>query len=154
MVNQESVDPLMHNDPLLELTGYVLQRAASTNLARLSQRLAPLELRPADVALLFLVASRPGLTQSEIGRNLDIQRANMVPLVARLEKRGLVSRKRVDGRSQSLTLTREGRALVTKVRKVVESHESALLNRVPPEMQPMVLPILTALWGEPPTSKP
>ena len=150
MVNHEPIELPVPNDPLLELTGYVLQRAASTNLARLSERLAPLELRPADVALLFLLAARPGLTQSEIGRNLDIQRANMVPLVGRLEARGLVSRKRVDGRSQSLTLTREGRALMAKVRKIVDSHESALLNRVPREMQPMVLPILMALWGESP----
>ena len=149
MVNRKPADHCASRDPLLELTGYVLQRAASANMTQLTERLAPLKLRPADVALLLLVADRPGLTQSELGRHLDIQRANMVPLVARLEERGVLSRKQVDGRSQGLMLTRSGLALVEKVRQVVSTHEAALLDRVPKEMRPAVLPILMALWGTP-----
>lgn len=136
-------------DPLLRLPGYVLRRASATTLAELNERLAPLGLRHADVALLILVDAGPGLTQSEAGRLLDIQRANMVPFVGRLHRRGLIARRRVDGRSQALALTPTGRLALDRALAVVESYERVLLRRVPKDLRPMVLPILLALWGRP-----
>ena len=134
-------------DPLVRLCGYLLQRAASSALAGLNQRLAPLGLRHAGVALLMLVEARPGITQSQAGRILDIQRANMVPFVARLEALGVIRRKRVDGRSQALELTSRGRVLLERARRVVQAHEGTLLGRVPEELRPVVLPVLMALWS-------
>jgi DNA-binding MarR family transcriptional regulator len=134
------------DDPLRGLAGYVLRRASVATLADLNRRLAPLGLRHAGVALLMLIESRPGITQSEAGRILDIQRANMVPFVARLEKCGLILRRPVDGRSQALELTGRGRLLLVRARRVIAAHEAALLERVPTPLRPMVLPVLTALW--------
>jgi DNA-binding MarR family transcriptional regulator len=136
-------------DPLATLPGYVLRRASATALTELNQRLAPIGLRHADVALLLLVDACPGLTQSDAGRILDIQRANMVPFVGRLRQLGLVDRRRVDGRSQALTLTDAGRALLARARTIVSASERTLLNRVPKQLRPMVLPILLALWNQP-----
>ena len=133
-------------DPLNTLCGYLLQRAASSALAELNQRLAPLGLRHAGVALLMLVEARPGITQSQAGRTLDIQRANMVPFVARLEGLGAMRRRQVDGRSQALELTSRGRLLLERARRVVAAHEAQLLERVPEKLRPMVLPVLLALW--------
>jgi DNA-binding MarR family transcriptional regulator len=138
---------LSTDDPLLSLTGYVLRRASLASQAKLGQRLAPLELRPYEATLLLLVEAFPGVTQSEAGRLLDIQRANMVPVVARLAARGLIQRKPVDGRSQGLWVTRSGQSLMKKVQRIVATDEAALMRRVPEEMQPMVLPILMALWN-------
>jgi DNA-binding MarR family transcriptional regulator len=137
-------------DPLLNLPGYVLRRASAAALAALNERLAPLELRHADVALLMLLEASPGLTQSHAGRILDIQRANMVPFVGRLQGRGIIERRQVDGRSQALDLTGSGRMLLAKARRVVAAHEAALLKRVPKKLRPLVLPVLTALWGREP----
>jgi DNA-binding MarR family transcriptional regulator len=134
------------NDPLVRLCGYLLQRAASSALAELNQRLAPLGLRHAGVALLMLIEARPGITQSQAGRTLDIQRANMVPFVARLEGLGVIRRRQVDGRSQALELTSRGRLLLERARRVVADHEAELLERVPEKLRPMVMPVLTALW--------
>ena len=80
------------SDPLATLPGYVLRRASTAALSGLNRRLAPLGLRHVDASLLLILGARPGTTQSEAGRLLDIQRANMVPIVARLETRGLVGR--------------------------------------------------------------
>ena len=133
-------------DPLVKLSGYLLRRASTAALAELNERLVPLELRHADVAMLMLIDSSPGITQSRAGRVLDIQRANMVPFVARLEARGVMVRRQVDGRSQALALTGRGRRLLARARRVVAAHEAALLGRVPQKLRPMVLPVLTALW--------
>jgi DNA-binding MarR family transcriptional regulator len=137
-------------DPLLRLSGYVLRRASVAALAELNEGLAPLGLRHAAAAMLMLIESRPGITQSEAARVLDIQRANMVPFIARLEKRGVIRRRQVDGRSQALDLTGRGRMLLARARRVVEAHEAALLARVPEPLRPMVLPVLTALWKREP----
>jgi len=137
-------------DPLLKLSGYVLRRASVAALAELNEGLAPLGLRHAAAAMLMLIESRPGITQSEAGRVLDIQRANMVPFISRLEKRGAIRRRQVDGRSQALDLTSRGRMLLARARRVVEAHEAALLERVPEPLRPMVLPVLTALWNREP----
>jgi len=135
------------NDPLSQLPGYLLRRASTAVLTELNLLLKPLKLRHADAAFLLLIASSPGMTQSNLGRILDIQRANMAPLVARLEKRGLLDRQRVDGRSQALALTAKGRDLEARARAVVTGFEASLFERVPPKMRPMVLPILMALWN-------
>jgi DNA-binding MarR family transcriptional regulator len=134
-------------DPLVGLAGYLLRRASAAALAGLNQRLARLGLRHADVAMLMLVEASPGITQSEAGRVLDIQRANMVPFVARLEGLGVLQRRQVDRRSQALDLTRRGRMLLARARRVVAVHEAVLLERVPRRLRPMVLPVLMALWS-------
>jgi DNA-binding MarR family transcriptional regulator len=133
-------------DPLANLPGYVLRRASSAALAELNLRLEPLNLRHAEVAFLVLIDSLPGISQSDAGRILDIQRANMVPLVSKLVGRGFVDRTKVDGRSQALRLTAAGRKVLTKARRIVTRFEASLIDRVPEKMRPMVLPILMALW--------
>jgi DNA-binding MarR family transcriptional regulator len=139
-------------DPLAKLPGYVLRRASSAVLTELNQRLEPLKLRHADAAFLLLIDGAPGISQSEAGRILEIQRANMVPFVSRLERRGLIDRTKVDGRPQALRLTAAGRAMLAKTRRVIGSFEASLMNRVPEKMRPMVLPILMALWKGPDAS--
>ncbi len=135
-------------EPLLGLTGYVLRRASTATLAELSRRLGPMDLRPIDAALLVLIAAAPEITHSEAAETLGLRRPNLVPIVASLEKRGLLERKRIDFRSEGLVLTENGRALLDRARQVIAAHEAQLIERVPEKLRPMVLPILMALWGQ------
>ena len=131
-------------DPLPSLPGYALRRAANATAAELSARLAETGLRQSDVSVLLLIDANPGVTASAIGRQLDIQRANMVPVLKRLE--GLIDRVPIDGKSQGLALTTAGRARLGAARAVVETFEAELLARVPAEHRPHLLPALEALW--------
>ena len=133
-------------DPLPSFPGYALRRAANATAAELSARLAELGLRQSDVSVLILIAENPGVTASAIGRALDIQRANMVPLLNRLEDALLIERAPIDRKSLGLDLTEPGRELLARARQVVESFEAELLARVPPEHRPHLLPALEALW--------
>ncbi len=133
-------------DPLLLLPGYLLRRASAASLSELNQRLADLQLRHTDVSLLLLIEANPGITQSDAGRLLDVQRANMVPFIARLEALGLISRRQVDGRSQGLSLTAGGDALTHKAQAVIDAYEAELISRVPSELREHLVPILLALW--------
>jgi DNA-binding MarR family transcriptional regulator len=131
-------------DPLPNFPGYALRRAANATAAELSARLAATGLRQSDVSVLLLIEANPRVTASAIGRQLGIERANMVPLLKRLE--GLVDRVPIDGKSQGLALTDAGRARLGEARAVVEAFEAELIARVPAEHRAHLLPALEALW--------
>ncbi len=133
-------------DPLPGFPGYALRRAANATGAELAARLAPLGLRQADVSVLILIDENQRVTASAIGRELDIQRANMVPLLKRLEDAGLIGREPIDGKSQGLALTPAGRGKLAEARALVETFEAELLRRIPPEHRDHLLPALEALW--------
>ena len=134
------------DDPLIRFPGYALRRAANATAAELSARLAALDLRQSDASLLMLVASNPGATSSALGRALGIERANMVPLLKRLEEAGLIGREAIDGKSQGLRLTPDGQSRLAEARQVIEAFEAELLARVAPEHREHLLPALNAIW--------
>lgn len=136
------------NDPLLELPGYALRRAAGAMMAEFSRRLEPLGLRYADVSALLLIGANPTLTASQLGRMLDIQRANMVPLLGRLTDAGLITRRPLDGKSHSLHLTDAGEAKLAEARRVIEQFETWLVAKVPPAHRDHLKPALDALWRD------
>lgn len=133
-------------DPLTSFPGYSLRRAANAASAELAQRLAAIGLRQSDASLLLLIEANPGVTASALGRQLDIQRANMVPILKRLEDAGLIDRAPIDGKSQSVALTRSGRAKLSEASKVIDRFERELLERIPPEHRAHLLPALDAIW--------
>ena len=133
-------------DPLPSFPGYALRRAANATAAELAGRLGDVGLRQSDVSVLILIEANPGTTASAIGRQLGIERANMVPLLKRLEDAGLIDRAPIDGKSQGLDLTPHGRARLGKARAVVEAFEAELIARVPAAHRAHLLPALEALW--------
>ena len=134
------------DDPLIRFPGYALRRAANATAAELSARLAALDLRQSDASMLMLVASNPGATSSALGRALGIERANMVPLLKRLDEAGLIGREAIDGKSQGLRLTPAGLRRLAEARKIIEAFEAELLARVPAEHRDHLLPALNAIW--------
>jgi DNA-binding MarR family transcriptional regulator len=140
------VEALPLNDPLAALPGYSLRRAANAMMSELSHRLAQVDLRISDASVLLLVGERGDLTSSDIGRALDIQRANMVPLLNRLEKAGLIAREPLDRKSMAIVPTDAGRDKLRQVRRITNQFEKDLMARVPEEHRDHLMPALNALW--------
>lgn len=124
--------------PLDTLLGYRLRRASMVMMGDVVEALRPLDLSVGEASLLILIGANPGCRQSDVGRALEIKRANLTPLLARMKARDLVTDTPIDGRSLSLTLTEAGKALkdealqrVTqsnhKFRKRLTMQEQALL---------------------------
>lgn len=134
-------------DSLLELPGFALRRAANTMMAELAARLSAFDLRISDATVLLLVGDRQDLTSTEIGKDLEIQRANMVPLLNRLEAASLVERIPLDRKSQAIVLTAQGFDRLDQVRTLVAQFENDLLARIPTEHRSHFLPALHALVG-------
>ena len=136
----------MPNDPLQHYPGYALRRASLSSTSVLAKRLEALELRPVEASVLMVIGANAGITQSEIGRLLDIAGANMAPLVSRLHVRGLLEKQPLDGRSHALTLSTTGRALHARTQRTFERHEEALLGRLPKRLREPFMEALHLLW--------
>ena len=132
-------------EPLSSLPGYLLRRAANAMMAELAIRLAALDLRISEATVLLLLDGRTDLTSANIGKILDIQRANMVPLLARLEGAGLIRREPLDRKSLAILLTDEGRSCRAQVDAITQQFENDLLARIPPDHRPHLVPALQAL---------
>jgi DNA-binding MarR family transcriptional regulator len=133
-------------NPLDGLLGYQLRRASQAMLDDLLGALKDLEIRPTGASVLLLIAANPGITQSRIGQALSIERANMVPMTAKLTEQGLLSRSRADGRSHGLHLTEEGKKAVTKIRKRITDHESKFWGETKSPERTALLSFLRTLW--------
>ncbi len=134
------------SDPMLEFPGYLLRRASMSTLAELNRRLSQFDLRHGDFSLLQMINANPGIKQTKACQLLDIKRANMVPLIAKMEDRNLISRTAIDGRSQAIRLTAAGRALAKKTFLVAEAYEKELIEQVPESLREAVMPVLQSLW--------
>jgi DNA-binding MarR family transcriptional regulator len=115
-------------------------------MASLAEQLASLDLRPTEASVIVTIQANPRIRQSEIGRMLDIRSANMAPLIAKLDQRGLVLREQVDGRSQCLTLTAAGAALASQALDEMHRHDAAMRDRIPEDAQQPFLVALKAIW--------
>ncbi len=133
-----------------QLIGYRLRRAQLYVFQQFNHHFAELELRPAEYSVLSLVANNPGRTQSQIAESLGIKRANFVPLINRLEERGLTVRRQQpdDRRSHALFLTKKGEALVAKADQVQSDFETHCIDRLGgSEARDQLLELLERLGG-------
>jgi DNA-binding MarR family transcriptional regulator len=135
-------------DPMSDYPGYLLRRASAQAMARLAKHLKALHLNPTDATVLNVIDVNPNSKQSEIGRMLDIARANMAPLVSRLAERDLIERQPVDGRSHGLVLSRAGRALIPRIKSAFAEHEQTLMQAIPASQRRAFVAALRALLKE------
>lgn len=89
---------------------FLLAQIGAHAAARFAQRIAELDLTPAQAGLLRLVARQPGQSQQALARELRTPASRLVPLVDHLEGRGLIERRRnpQDRRHHALYMTAKG----------------------------------------------
>jgi DNA-binding MarR family transcriptional regulator len=133
--------------PLQDRIGYALRRAQGAVYADLNDALASLELRPVQFTLLLTVAENPGASQSNVCEALGIQKANCVPTMSELERRGLIIRRKSasDARSYELHLTAKGKRVLQRAGEVQSSHEQRLIARIGVDGRDQLLQLLGKL---------
>jgi DNA-binding MarR family transcriptional regulator len=110
--------------PLPKLLGYNIRRASQVSWRTYVTSIGENKLRPGLFSLLCLVRANPGIAQIELGTHLGVDKASIVALLDRLERAGLIERRRCtrDRRRQGIFLTDGGsvelESLMSKVRKI------------------------------------
>ena len=119
-------------DALDKSVGYSLRRAQLSTYDLFSAAMEAFDVRPSQFAVLVLIRSNPGLTQSSICSALGIQKTNFVSLLDKLEDRGLTIRRKVGGdrRSSALHLTPVGETFVAAMEAAHDSMEKKLAKRL------------------------
>jgi DNA-binding MarR family transcriptional regulator len=135
---------------LSDFVGYALKRAQLKISEDFLHCVAPLQLTPAQFAVLLLLEHNPGRNQTEIASTLGILRPNFVAMLNGLEGRNLCARVRStnDRRSHRLVLTDEGRAVLLRAKKLSAKHEARLNKLLGSDNRSALLAILTKIASE------
>ena len=138
---------MVRTAPLQESIGYALRRAQGAVYANLNDALARISLRPIEFTLLLMVAENPGASQTGVCEALGIQKANCVPTMSELERRGLIIRRKSesDARSYQLHITNKGKRILHRAGEVQSSHEQRLIERLGVEGRDQLLRLLGKL---------
>jgi DNA-binding MarR family transcriptional regulator len=124
--------------------GYFIRRLQVWVFQDFIRTLAPIDIRPAQYSVLVVIAGNPGLSQSDLSASLGIERARLVRLLDKLEKRGLTRRlpSRTDRRSHALRLTGGGQRILKRAKLLAAMHEARLVERLGVEQRKSLLHIL------------
>jgi DNA-binding MarR family transcriptional regulator len=127
-----SVTPAISLGPLDQRLGYVLRRAQLAVFADFFKSFAAHDIKPAQYSVLTIIASNVGLTQTQVAETLSIKKPNFVTMIRNLEKRGLVKRSATlhDKRSNILSLTKAGQALLSELEAIAESQEKKMRDYI------------------------
>ncbi|MHC5305783.1 MarR family winged helix-turn-helix transcriptional regulator [Bartonella sp. LJL80] len=123
------------NNPIGSLLGYQIRRISADDMARLGKSLMALDISTVAASVLIIICANDRVTQSDVGRCLGIQRANMAPLTTMLEAKGLVEKMPLDGRSSGLTATNQGRELCDRILMAMNKSDAVILDRLSAEEQ-------------------
>jgi DNA-binding MarR family transcriptional regulator len=110
--------------------GYFIRRIQVWVFQDFIRKLANADIRPAQYSVLTVIGANPGLSQSDLADTLAIERARLVHLLDRLEKRGLTERQPSpkDRRSHALHLTPEGQKVLKRLKALAARHEAHLIE--------------------------
>jgi DNA-binding MarR family transcriptional regulator len=118
--------------PLADYLGYALRRAQIASVTGFLHAMQEVDLRPTQFAVLVLIHQNPGVRQTEVCAALGLQKANFVPLLNELQRRGLAIRKEgvPDRRSSALHLTEHGEAVLQRAHELHTQWEERLVARL------------------------
>ena len=110
---------------LPSLLGYALRRAQVAVFQNFTDVVGASELTPGQFGVLVVIDANPGLSQTQLGNALGIDRSTVVAVIDRLESRDLVARQPApnDRRSHALHLTDAGKTTLRRLTDRVRTHE-------------------------------
>jgi len=119
-------------DVLEQHLGYLIRRFQVWVFQDFIRTLQAVDIRPAQYSVLVVIGANPGLSQSDLADTLGVERARLVRLLDRLEKRGLTQRlpSPRDRRSHALQLTTEGQKVLKRAKALAAAHEVRLVEKL------------------------
>jgi DNA-binding MarR family transcriptional regulator len=130
---------------LSSLLGYNLRRAQVAVFQNFTDMVGAAELTPGQFGVLVVIDANPGLSQTQLGNALGIDRSTVVAVIDRLESRGLVARQPSpnDRRSHALHLTDTGKATLRRLTERVRAHEREIARHLSPDELARLIELLS-----------
>lgn len=134
--------------PMEETTGFLMVRAARAMKKALDSELNKFGLTSSQQTILSLLKKKDGLSLSEIGKSVFLDKAAITGLADRLEKDGFVERRRdsPDRRVIQLFLSEKGRNLIRKTDSIVTAVDRRIIKFLPESELSKLRNMLINIW--------
>lgn len=135
---------MLHGFDLSANVSHLLRRAHFRAEEIYSSQVGHDGLTPRQKALLIASYRLPGLYQSELAKQIAIDRNSLAEMLARLVKSGFLRRRKAaeDGRAHQIFITRRGIAALKKVMPIDWIVEDAVIAPLSPELRPAFIKAL------------
>ncbi len=127
--------------------GYLLRRAQVRAYELFFENLGALELSPARLTALSIIATEPEINQATLAKRLNVAGPSVMKLIDALEASGFIRRMAVpaDRRRYSLVLTASGRAMLDTLRERHAAYETELSRRLSAAERQQLITLLEKL---------
>lgn len=144
---RDETDSLDRFDFQRDSLGYALRRAQVHAYDLFFEMLGPLELSPARLTALSIIAMEADINQAALARRLNVAGPSVMKLIDALESAGFIRRMDVEGdrRRYSLALTASGRAMLETLRERLAAYEARLAGRLSASERKQLLALLERL---------
>lgn len=135
--------------PLEENTGFLVVRTARAMKNALDARLAVIGLSASQHAIISTLSHSDGLSLTEIGQQVFLEKPAITGLVDRLENDGLVSRQRssADRRVINLYLTPKGHDILVDMNRIALEVDRQLVQVLSEEELAIFISLTTRIWS-------
>ena len=132
---------------LEDVLGYHLRRASMLSLASFARALGG-EIKPIPFTVLCVIDEQPGISAAESGRALNLQRANLAPMLAELEAGALIERRadRGDHRVHRLHVSPAGAEALAGWRARVLADQNKTFRALTEAERAQLRALLMKIW--------
>ncbi len=116
--------------------GFLVRRLHQIHLALFAEECKAFGVTPVQYSILTVADAQPGLDQAALANEVGVDRTTMADVLARLERRGLVRRSRIerDARRKLVHATVAGRRLLARMDGPAQrAHERTVAALAPEE---------------------
>ena len=112
---------------------HALHRAHQFGTEKFMEEVGSVDVTPRQAVVLQAAKESPKLSQTGLVNATGIDRSTLADIVKRLQKRGLMQRRRTreDARAYAVQITPEGEKLLAIASRAAKSSEQALLKKFP-----------------------
>jgi DNA-binding MarR family transcriptional regulator len=129
---------------------FLLAQIGAHAANRFAERVSKLGLTPPDVGLLRMIANRPGRSQQSLAADLGVVPSRVVALIDKLDRKGLVERRRSteDRRNYALHLTVEATRVMGELRELAAVHENDICSALDRTQRAQLITLLELVAGQ------
>jgi DNA-binding MarR family transcriptional regulator len=131
--------------PLTGTLCFELRKTSGAVMGAMTREFGRWNLKPSEATLLTYIGANPGCTQSAIAQAFRVKAANLVPLIARLERDGLLERVQGSGRAIAISLCASGTAVLENVEAGFERLEEEIGRALDAQQRELVIDALRAM---------
>ena len=133
---------------LESLPGYNARRASLAIIEAFYKDMAPLDFGPVDFSVMSIICHNPGITSRQLCASLNLLPPNLVGLINRLEKRGLISRQPhpSDGRALGLYCSPQGYQITEKAETIAAASGAKVTQKLTPSEQKTLIRLLQKIF--------